>query len=47
MGGADTSAAMDAAAKIRKAKLRSPSGPAALVQNRKVFGIAMFACLGG
>ncbi|KAH8431781.1 sugar porter family MFS transporter [Aspergillus melleus] len=47
MGGADTSAAMDAAAQIRKATLRSPSGFAGLVQNRKVFGVAMFACLGG
>ncbi|KAK1145931.1 hypothetical protein N8T08_003878 [Aspergillus melleus] len=47
MGGADTSAAMDAAAQIRKAALRSPSGFAGLVQNRKVFGVAMFACLGG
>ncbi|PLB45113.1 sugar transporter [Aspergillus steynii IBT 23096] len=38
---------MDAAAQIRKATLRSPSGFAGLVQNRKVFGVAMFACLGG
>ncbi|KAF9886813.1 hypothetical protein FE257_011060 [Aspergillus nanangensis] len=46
-GAADTSAAMDAAAEIRKAKLRSSSGMAGLIQNRKVFGIALFACLGG
>ncbi|EAW08376.1 sugar porter family MFS transporter [Aspergillus clavatus NRRL 1] len=48
MGGAvDSSAAMDAAAQARRAALRGSSGMAGLVQNRKVFGIAMFACLGG
>lgn len=48
MGGAvDSSAAMDAAAQMRKATLKASSGMAGLVQNRKVFGIAMFACLGG
>ncbi|KAF4263327.1 hypothetical protein KXW98_008610 [Aspergillus fumigatus] len=48
MGGvADSSAAMDAAAQMRKAALKGSSGMAGLVQNRKVFGIAMFACLGG
>ncbi|KKK17341.1 MFS sugar transporter [Aspergillus rambellii] len=46
-GGGDTSAAMDAAAQIRKASLRASSGFRGLVQNRKVFGVAMFACLGG
>lgn len=48
MGGAvDSSAAMDAAAQMRKAALKGSSGMAGLVQNRKVFGIALFACLGG
>jgi hypothetical protein len=46
-GAADSSAAMDAAAQMRKAALKGSSGMAGLVQNRKVFGIAMFACLGG
>ncbi|KAF7157451.1 hypothetical protein CNMCM5623_001712 [Aspergillus felis] len=48
MGGvADSSAAMDAAAQMRRAALKGSSGMAGLVQNRKVFGIALFACLGG
>ncbi|KAF7116764.1 hypothetical protein CNMCM5793_005321 [Aspergillus hiratsukae] len=48
MGGAvDSTAAMDAAAQMRKASLKASSGMAGLVQNRKVFGIALFACLGG
>jgi hypothetical protein len=46
-GGADTSAAMNAAAQVRQVNLRAPSGFQGLVQNRKVFGIALFACLGG
>lgn len=40
-------AAMNAAALARRQALAGPSGPAGLVQNMKVFGIAMFACLGG
>ncbi|KAL4778855.1 general substrate transporter [Aspergillus varians] len=48
MGGAgDTSAAMDAAAHIRKVNLKASSGLAGLIQNKKVFGVALFACLGG
>jgi hypothetical protein len=46
-GGGDTSAAMDAAAQIRKVALKNSSGLAGLIQNRKVFGVALFACLGG
>ncbi|KAJ9270163.1 hypothetical protein DTO212C5_3657 [Paecilomyces variotii] len=47
MGGADTTVALNAAATARKQALAGPSGPAGLVQNAKVFGIALFACLGG
>ncbi|KAL4995773.1 general substrate transporter [Aspergillus recurvatus] len=48
MGGAgDTSAALDAAAQIRKVNLKASSGLPGLIQNKKVFGVAMFACLGG
>ncbi|KAF7588630.1 hypothetical protein BBP40_005441 [Aspergillus hancockii] len=46
-GGGDASAAMDAAAQIRKDNLKNSSGLAGLIQNRKVFGVALFACLGG
>lgn len=31
----------------RRQALQGTSGPAALVKNAKVFGIACFACLGG
>lgn len=37
----------DAAAAARRQALQGSSGPAALVKNRRVFGIACFACLGG
>ncbi|KAL4887719.1 general substrate transporter [Aspergillus karnatakaensis] len=48
MGGAgDTGATMDAAAQVRRANLRASSGLAGLIQNKKVFGVALFACLGG
>lgn len=47
MGGADTTVALSAAATARKQALAGPTGPAGLVQNAKVFGIALFACLGG
>ncbi|KAL1848643.1 hypothetical protein Plec18170_007953 [Paecilomyces lecythidis] len=47
MGGADTTVALNAAATARKQALAGPTGPAGLVQNAKVFGIALFACLGG
>ncbi|KAK2781460.1 hypothetical protein FQN53_000551 [Emmonsiellopsis sp. PD_33] len=43
----EASAAMNAAAAARKQILAGPSGPRGLVQNKKVFGIATFACLGG
>ncbi|KAL1956883.1 hypothetical protein VTO42DRAFT_6731 [Malbranchea cinnamomea] len=46
-GGGDASAALNAAAEARKKILARPSGPAGLVQNGKVFGVAVFACLGG
>lgn len=47
-GGGDAgAAAMNAAALARRQALAGPSGPAGLMQNLKVFGIAMFACLGG
>jgi hypothetical protein len=46
-GGGDTGAAMNAAALARRQALAGPSGPAGLLENMKVFGIAMFACLGG
>ena len=38
---------LEVAAAARRAQLQGASGPAALVRNRKVFGIACFACLGG
>jgi hypothetical protein len=37
----------DQAALQRRLELQGSSGPAALVRNRKVFGIACFACMGG
>ncbi|KAG8532544.1 uncharacterized protein KY384_002421 [Bacidia gigantensis] len=37
----------ESAALARRKALTGVSGPAALVKNRKVFGIACFACLGG
>jgi hypothetical protein len=37
----------EAAAGARRKALSGASGPAALVKNLKVFGIACFACLGG
>lgn len=37
----------DQAALQRRQALQGSSGPAALVKNVKVFGIACFACLGG
>jgi len=46
-GAADTTVTMNAAALARKEALAGPSGFAGLVQNRKVFGVALFACLGG
>lgn len=47
VGGDEASSALNAAALARKQALARPSGPAGLVQNAKVFGIAVFACLGG
>ena len=38
---------LDAAALARRQALTGASGPMALVTNRKVFGVACFACLGG
>lgn len=46
-GGGEASAALNAAAAARKQVLARPSGPRGLVSNLKVFGIAVFACLGG
>lgn len=40
-------AGVEGAALARRAALTGASGPAALVKNIKVFGIACFACLGG
>lgn len=37
----------DQEALARRVALQGSSGPAALVRNAKVFGIACFACLGG
>jgi hypothetical protein len=42
-----SSAAVQSAALERRKNLAGGSGPAALVKNIKVFGIACFACLGG
>jgi hypothetical protein len=38
---------LEAAALARRQAFQVKSGPAALVKNLKVFGIACFACLGG
>lgn len=35
------------AALLRRQALMGSSGPAALIKNRRVFMIAMFACIGG
>ena len=40
-------AQFDHAALARRQALQGSSGPAALVKNFRVFGIACFACLGG
>lgn len=45
--GTATAAGQDNAALIRRQALAGPSGPAGLIQNAKVFGMALFACLGG
>ena len=37
----------DQAALARRKELAGSSGPAALLRNMRVFGIACFACLGG
>lgn len=47
MGGADASAGMEAAAMARRQALAGKTGPAGLMQNLKVFSIALFACIGG
>lgn len=48
MGGAvEAGVGADKAAMIRRQKLSGPSGPAGLIANKKVAGIAIFACLGG
>jgi hypothetical protein len=48
MGGAvEAGVGSDKAAMLRRQKLSGPSGPAGLVANKKVLGIAVFACLGG
>lgn len=41
------SAGFDQIALQRRQVLQGASGPAALVRNARVFGIACFACLGG
>lgn len=41
------SSQFDQIALQRRQALQGASGPAALVKNAKVFGIACFACLGG
>lgn len=38
---------VDASGVARRQALSGASGPAALVKNARVFGIACFACLGG
>lgn len=45
--GTVSAAGADSAAVLRRKALAGPSGPAGLVQNAKVFGMALFACLGG
>ncbi|PGH16033.1 hypothetical protein AJ79_02013 [Helicocarpus griseus UAMH5409] len=47
MGAVDATAALNAASNARKQALAGPSGPAGLIQNKKVVGVALFACLGG
>ncbi|KAK5130378.1 hypothetical protein LTR08_002170 [Meristemomyces frigidus] len=42
-----TASGFEQAALARRAQLQGSAGPAALVRNAKVFGIACFACLGG
>ena len=42
-----TASGFDQAALARRQALQGAAGPAALVKNAKVFGIACFACLGG
>jgi len=46
-GGGGTASQFDQAALDRRAALQGTAGPAALLRNAKVFGIACFACLGG
>ncbi|PGH23223.1 hypothetical protein AJ80_02639 [Polytolypa hystricis UAMH7299] len=46
-GGGDAGAMLSAAALARKEALAGPSGPRGLIQNGRVFGVALFACLGG
>ena len=42
-----TNSIVDASAVASRQALTGASGPAALVKNARVFGIACFACLGG
>ena len=44
---APAAAQFDQAALERRIALQGKAGPAALLRNAKVFGIACFACLGG
>ena len=47
MGGGPAAGGFDTVALERRVALQGASGPAALLKNAKVFGIACFACLGG
>jgi hypothetical protein len=47
MAPAGAASQFDSAAFERRKALAGGSGPAALLKNLKVFGIACFACLGG
>ena len=47
MGGPVSSGAGDASMRAHRKALSGPSGPRGLIQNARVFGIALFACLGG
>lgn len=47
MAPAGTASQFDQAALARRQALQGSAGPAALIRNAKVFGIACFACLGG
>lgn len=47
MAPAGTASQFDQAALQRRQQLQGSAGPAALIRNAKVFGIACFACLGG